>query len=248
MRRSRSHCTAGVICGAPLRSVVSRLTRRAKVNATLVRVGVVAMLFPMWSAAQTNPTPASKFETARGSKVHITVTSLASPLRFESQAISGYIEFAPAALTNATQIPLPCKVDTQVVVALTVGGFRSVQGDGSAANDLLDRKLQEALHKDKFPTIRYLLRECTLEEASGEDGPVRLVWKGDLTIAGTTNRVVTPVRMFYLSAGRVLFTGTASLSMYAFGLSPPELPASTFMNKVSPEVLVSFEWVVAKVR
>lgn len=207
-----------------------------------------AMLLVTCSVAQTNLPQASRLEIAQGSKVRIVVTSRASPWQFESQALSGFIEIEPAVLTDATQIPQLSRLRARAEVGMTVGGFKSLGKDGQPYSEKMDQIFQKGLKKDRFPAIRYYLHECTLREGPGKDGPILLNWKGDLAIAGKTNRIVMPVRMFYLRSGEVLFTGTTSLNMYQFGLSPPELPVRTFINEVSPEVLVSFECVAAKTR
>ena len=84
----------------------------------------------------------------------------------------------------------------------------------------------------------------TLKEApKSPDAPVVFDSKGELTVAGTTNKVQMPVSMTRLGKDKLKFTGSTSVKMTSFGIQPPTLIG---ILSTGDDVKISFEWLAAK--
>ncbi len=112
----------------------------------------------------------------------------------------------------------------------------------------MDEVMQEHMKENDFPRIEYHLSEMVLKEApSAPNAPLKFDAKGELVIAGVTNKVSLPVTMERLEAAKLKISGSIGLKMTDFKVEPvaikiPALGAITTGN----DVKVSFDWIVAR--
>lgn len=110
----------------------------------------------------------------------------------------------------------------------------------SSDNSLMDKKAHDALKVKKHPEISFQQIGEVKVPASGNKS---LSIKGNLTIAGKTNEVTTPVRVGY-SGDKVAIEGTATIKMTDFDMEPPTAMFGTI--KAGDEVKVHFTFEFTK--
>ena len=99
------------------------------------------------------------------------------------------------------------------------------------------------LMKD-HPRIEYRLTEMTLKEApKSADAPFLFDSKGELSVAGVTNKIQMPVSMTRVEKDKLKFTGSTSVKMTSFGIEPPKLIG---ILSTGDDVKITFEWLAAK--
>src|SRR5262249_27359462 len=133
--------------------------------------------------------------------------------------------------------PAPGKVNARCTVTIPV---RQLKSDSTK----MDSVMYEHIKQKDFPRIEYRLTEMTLKEApKSADAPVVFDSQGELTVAGTTNKVQMPVSMSRVGKGQLKFTGSTSVKMTSFGIQPPTLIG---ILSTGDDVKISFEWLGAK--
>ena len=81
----------------------------------------------------------------------------------------------------------------------------------------------DAMSMAKFPKIEYRLTELSLKETpKTATGPFTFDSKGELSLSGVTNKVAFPVTMTKTDKG-LSTTGTTSVKMTSYGITPPGL-------------------------
>jgi len=92
--------------------------------------------------------------------------------------------------------------------------------------------------------IDYRLNEMTVKEApQSPDAPLLLDTKGELVVAGVTNKLQMPVTMIRVGADKLKFTGSTSVKMTSFGIQPP---TRLGVFSTGDDVKLTFEWLTAK--
>ena len=79
--------------------------------------------------------------------------------------------------------------------------------------------------------------------AEGDDAPLLLDTKGELVVAGVTNKLQMPVTMIRVGADKLKFTGSTSVKMTSFGIQPP---TRLGVFSTGDDVKLTFEWLTAK--
>jgi hypothetical protein len=173
-----------------------------------------------------------KFESKPGTKVKMDGTSSIHDWSVESGIVAGTLEIDSAFFANPTAAK-PGKIPAQVITTIPVRSLKS----GTKA---MDDRMYQAMNLPKFPRIEYRLTELTLKETpKSADGPFSFDSKGELTVAGVTNKVSFPVTM--TRADKTLkTTGSTAVKMTSFGMEPPGLILGI---KTGDEVKITFDWV-----
>ena len=169
-----------------------------------------------------------------GSKVKLDGTSTIHDWTVESRLIAGNVEFDSG--FNLDQ-PAPGKVNAHCVVTILV---RQLKSDSTK----MDSVMYEHIKQKDHPRIEYRLTEMTLKEApKTPDAPFMFDTKGDLAVAGVTNKVQMPVSMTRVGKDKLKFTGSTSVKMTGFGIEPPKLIG---ILSTGDDVKITFEWLAAK--
>ena len=176
----------------------------------------------------------AKFESKPGTKVKMDGTSSIHDWTVESGIVAGALEIDSAFIADPTAAK-PGKIAAQVTNTIPVRSLKS----GTKA---MDDRMYQAMNLPKFPKIEYRLSELTLKETpKSATGPFNFDSKGELTVAGVTNKVSFPVTM--TRADKTLKTsGTTTVKMTSFGMEPPGLILGI---KTWDEVKITFDWVTA---
>ena len=84
----------------------------------------------------------------------------------------------------------------------------------------------------------------TLKEApKSADAPLVFDSKGELSVAGVTNKIQMPVSMTRVDKNKLKFTGSTAVKMTSFGIQPPTLVG---ILSTGDDVKISFEWLAGK--
>lgn len=191
-------------------------------------LGVAATLF-----AQS----VTRFDAKPGSKVTIDGTSTVHDWTVEGGIIAGAMELDSKFTADPTKAA-PGKVGAKVDATIPVRSLKS----GKSAMDSI---MHGALKQPTQPKIEYRLTELTLKETpKSADGPFNFDSKGELAVAGVTNKVAFPVVMTR-TGNTIKTSGTTSVKMTSFGIQPPAPAVALGLIKTGDDVKLTFEWVTA---
>jgi polyisoprenoid-binding protein YceI len=169
-----------------------------------------------------------------GSKAKVEGTSTIHDWTVECRLIAGHVEFDSG--FNLDQ-PAPGKINAHCVVTIPI---RQMKSD----NTKMDNVMYEHLKQKAYPIIEYRLTEMTLKEApKTPDAPFLFETKGELAVAGVTNKVQMPVSLTRVGKDKLKFTGSTSAKMTGFGIEPPKLIG---ILSTGDDVKITFEWLAAK--
>ena len=183
------------------------------------------------------------FGARSGSKMRIEGTSTVHDWQIESPLIAGSLEVGPNFPVEPGQAVTPGKVEAKGEASLTVRSLKSLEKDGRPYSDTMDAKMWEMLQQTKFPKIVFRLNELALKDSpKDKTGPYVFEAKGDLAIAGVTNKVTLPINVTPLGDvkgdKRIKITGTVPLKMTDFKVEP----AVIVFAKTGDDVTIKFEW------
>lgn len=174
-----------------------------------------------------------------GSKMKLEGTSTVHDWTMEGAIVAGSLELDAAFLTapdKAKPGPVAAKVQATVPV-------RSLK----SGKDSMDAVMQDAMKQTQFPKIEYRLTEISLKETpKSADGPFNFDSKGELVIAGVTNKIAMPVSIQRVGPGRLKTTGAIPVKMSAYGIKAPAPKIALGLVTTGDEVKVSFEWLTAQ--
>ena len=200
-------------------------------------------LLGLWVAATLQGQTFNRFTGSPGSKIKLEGTSSIHDWTMEGGIVGGFFELDSAFPTDpaATSGVTPGKVNARASARIPVRSIKS-------GKTRMDEVMQEHMKENDFPRIEYHLSEMVLKEApSAPNAPLKFDAKGELAIAGVTNRVSMPVTMERLEAAKLKLSGSIGLKMADFKVEPvaikiPALGAITTGN----DVKVSFDWIVTR--
>jgi len=185
----------------------------------------------------------TRLDARSGSKMRIEGTSAVHDWQVESPLILGYIEVGPNFPLEPGQSVSPGKVEAQGQALIKVQSLRSIEKDGKFASDTMDLKMYNMMSYTNNPMIVYRLTELTLKEVpKDKNDPYVFDSKGDLAIAGVTNKISMPVNVSPLGGGKIKITGSIGLKMSDFKIEP----ASIIVVKTGDDVKIKFEWILGK--
>jgi len=169
-----------------------------------------------------------------GGQVKVEGTSTLHDWSVESKLIGGYIELDPG---FNLEKPQPGKVNARVAVLIPV---RQLKSDKTAMDTIMYETMKERDHR----RIDYRLTEMTLKETpKSADAPFLFDAKGELAVAGVTNKIQMPVTMVRVGADKLKFTGSISVKMTSFGMQPP---TKLGVFSTGDDVKLSFDWLTAR--
>lgn len=171
-----------------------------------------------------------------GSKATIAGTSTLHDWTMESQLVAGKMELEDGfKLDPAIK---PGKVNARASASMPVRSFKNGKYAG------MDEVMQQAMKEDKFPKIEFHLTELAFKEASkASEGLYAFDSKGELVVAGVTNKISMPITILQVSPVRLKVTGSIALKMTDYGVVPPAPKLAGGLIKTGDEVKISFDWV-----
>ncbi len=180
----------------------------------------------------------TRFAAQPGSKVKIDGTSTVHDWTVEGGIIGGVLELDSKFVADPTKAAagkVPAKVEAIIPV-------RSLKSGKKSMDDIMHTAMKQAQH----PQIKYRLTELALKEApKSAEGPFNFESKGELTVAGVTNKVSFPVTMTRVEKNRMKTTGTTNVKMTSFGIQPPAPKIALGLISTGDDVNLTFEWTTA---
>ena len=105
----------------------------------------------------------------------------------------------------------------------------------------------EHMKEPENKRIVYHLTELTLKEApKAKDAPYVFDAKGELGIAGVTNKLSMVVNVLPLGENKLKITGTTSFKMTEYKVDPPAPKIALGLIKTGDDVKLIFEWMLAQ--
>jgi hypothetical protein len=185
----------------------------------------------------------STFTARSGSKMRIEGTSNIHDWQVESPIIGGFIEVGPSFPIEPGQTVALGKVDAKGEVFIQVRSLKSLEKDGKPYSDKMDEVMWEHMKETENKRIVYRLTELALKEAAkAKDAPYVFEAKGDLAVAGVTNKITMTVNVLPLGEKKLKITGTTNLKMTDFKIEPPAPAIAMGMIKTGDDVKLIFEW------
>ncbi len=182
-----------------------------------------------------------------GSKMRIEGTSNIHDWQVESPFIGGLLEVGPGFPTEPGQAATPSTVAAKAEVFIQVRSLKSLEKDGKPYSDKMDEIMWEHLREPANKRIVYRLTELKLKEApKAKDAPYVFDAKGDLAIAGVTNKIAMVVNVLPLADKKLEITGSTTLKMTDFKVEPPAPKIALGLIKTGDEVKLIFKWVLAQ--
>ena len=130
---------------------------------------------------------------------------------------------------------------------IQVRSLKSIEKDGKPYSDKMDEIMWEHLKEPQNKRIVYRLSELTLKEApKAKDAPYVFDAKGDLAVAGVTNKIAMEVTVLPLADKRLEITGTITFKMTDYKVEPPAPKIALGLIKTGDEVKLIFKWIVGQ--
>src|ERR1035441_4607821 len=183
------------------------------------------------------------FNARSGSKMRIEGTSNIHDWQVESPFIAGLLEVGPNFPMEPGQAVTPGKVEAKAEVFITVRSLKSLEKDGKPYSDKMDEVMWEHMKETENKKIVFHLSELTLKEAAtAKDAPYVFEAKGNLAVAGVTNKITMMVNVLPLGEKKLKITGTTNLKMTDYKIEPPAPKIALGMIKTGDDVKLIFEW------
>ena len=187
------------------------------------------------------------YNARSGSKMRIEGTSNIHDWQVESPFIGGLMEVGPGFPMESGQAVTPGKVEAKADVFIQVRSLKSIEKDGKPYSDKMDEIMWEHLKEPQNKRILYRLSEMTLKEApKAKDAPYVFDAKGDLAVAGVTNKIAMVVNVLPLADKKLEITGTITFKMTDYKVEPPAPKIALGLIKTGDEVKLIFKWVVGQ--
>jgi len=208
---------------------------------TLITAPAVVLLAMALSSSAADKT---RFNAKPGKdmRVRIEGTSTVHDWQVEGPIIAGNLTVGEGFPTEPGMAAKPGKLDAAVDFRIPVNSLKSIEKDGRPYSDRMDEVMQEKLKSPPNRNITFHLTGLELKEtAKTKDDPYLCEAKGELAVAGTTNKITFPVSILPLAGKRIKVSGKTSISMKDYKVEAPVLVG---ILSTGDKVTLSFEWPV----
>ncbi len=175
--------------------------------------------------------------------VAIQGTSSVHDWEMKGPIIGGFVDLPAGVDFDTNQAALPGLKDgilaASVMARITV---RSIKSEADHLPEVMDHLMQEAMKETNHPRVEYHLTELKLRQPHLAGQPFVFDAKGDLAIAGVTNKVAFPVTIAPLGKDKILISGTNTLKMTDYKIDPPAPNFGLGLMKCGDEIKVLFQW------
>lgn len=206
---------------------------RAQIFSALASLLLLARPLAAQTLTRFNAQPA-------GSRVRLEGTSTVHDWTIEGALIGGSLELDGGFLADPAKAR-PGKISAKAQVVIPVRSLKS-------GKDAMDSVMQQAMRQETHPKIEYHLDELTLRETpKAAEGPFLCDSKGELVIAGVTNKIEMPVTLQRADKARLKISGAITVKMTAYQITPPAPKIALGLISTGDDVKISFDWLtVAK--
>src|SRR2546426_1096162 len=187
----------------------------------------------------------TRYDARGGSKMRIEGTSVIHDWRAESPPLRGFLEVGPGFPTELGQSATPGKMEARSEAIIPVTSLVPLKSNGTPEDPKMSETMYKMLKQTNFAFIVFRLSELTLKEApKTKDAPYIFDSKGDLAVAGVTNKLSMTVNVFPLADKKLKITGTTPLKMTDFKIEPATFIIPAF--KTSEDITIKFEWLLGQ--
>ncbi len=191
-------------------------------------------------AAQAQAQSGARYRASpRGSKVRIDGSSNIHDWNMTGEIIGGYLEVPAGVTLDPAQAAQPGvnggKLEARAEVSIPVSSMQSETQQG------MDEVMQEAMNAKDYPRIQYHLTEMTLKQPHAAGTPLEFDTKGELMVAGVTNKISMPVRIEAAENSKLKVIGSIPLKMTDFKVKPP---VKLGVFRTVDDIKISFEWLI----
>lgn len=176
-----------------------------------------------------------------GSKVTINGSNNFHIWEVQGKETDGWVEFGAGFPTMTGQMVKLGKMQARMEGSIPVRSLHSNEGKR------MDEAMYHLLKEEVNPRICFRFSELSLKAMpKSNDDPYLFDSRGELVVAGVTNRISTPIGMIPLGGQKLKMTGSTSVKMTNLGIQPPEikLPGANETLRYRDEIKLSFEWFV----
>jgi polyisoprenoid-binding protein YceI len=207
---------------------------------TLIAAEVAVLVLAATAALGADPMTLFTAKSGAGMKVKVEGTSTVHDWQVQSTVVGGSLKVGPNFPIEPGQSVSPGKVEAEATVRVPATSLKSVEKDGSPYSDKMNEVMYGKLKPDTNPFIVFRLTELALKEAAkSKDAPYVYDAKGDLAVAGATNKVAMTVNVLPLGEKKLRVSGNTSVKMTDFGIQPPVLVG---ILSTGDPVKISFDW------
>jgi polyisoprenoid-binding protein YceI len=216
-------------------------------NPLLSRVLAALLL----TAAITTVTAQTAMDRYKGLPTNTTVsiqgTSTAHDWEMKGTLIGGYFEVPAGVSFDPAQATIPGLKDGALSATVVARIFlNSIHSQADHMPGVMDDLMLKAMKAPDFPRIEYHLTELKLKDGHTAGKPFEFDAKGDLAIAGVTNKVSFPVTITYVDKQTIKISAKTKLKMTDYKVEPPAPNFGLGLMKCADEVTIIIEWTVAK--
>jgi hypothetical protein len=181
-------------------------------------------------------------------RLHGFADGINGPWEVQGKVIQGKLDVGPNFPAEPGQAVAPGPVVAAGDVYIPVISLKNPDPTPSSTA-WLESRIHEMLKAEEQWRIHFHLTELVLKEVpKSKDRPYLFDSKGDLTVAGVTNKLTMAVRVLPLGDGKLKISGATAVKMSDFKIEPPvlsDLP-KTHPLKTHDDVHLSFDWMVAQ--
>ena len=183
-------------------------------------------------------------KTGPGMKMRIEGTSTVHDWQVEGPLIGGSLEVGPKFPTEPGQAATPGKMEAKADIFVPVRSLRSIEKDGTPYSDKMNDVMYEKLRQAANPKILFHLTDLELKEPSkSKEAPYVYEAKGDLAVAGKTNKITFPVNITPLGDKKLKVNGAVTIKMSDYGVEAPVLVG---ILTTGDDVKLKFDWMVVQ--
>lgn len=212
-------------------------------NKNLLILAISAAL--LWNAAA-SAADTNIYQATPNSTVRIDGDSTTHKWDMNGTIIGGTFEVPAAVVIDSTQAALTGVGADGLLAAKATARIpvRSIHSHASTLPEVMDNLYQEALKATNNPNIIYSVTEMKLKPGHAAGKPFEFDTKGELAIAGVTNKVTMPVTIETTNTTNLVIAASCPIKMTDYKIEPPAPNIGLGLMKVAPDVTVSFRWVL----
>ena len=192
------------------------------------------------------PSGRAQFIAARSGstiRLHGFADGIHGPWQVQGKVIQGKLDVGPNFPVQPDQAVTPGPVVAAADVYIPVTSLKNPDLSPFATAGW-ESMLHEKLKPQEQRRIHFHLTELVLKAVPNyKDGPYLFGSKGDLAVAGVTNKLTMAVQVLPLADGKLKISGATEVKMSDFKIEPPVLVAPL---KTHDRVSLSFDWMVQK--
>src|ERR1039458_8491485 len=175
--------------------------------------------------------------------VAIQGTSTLHDWEMKGPIIGGFVDFPAGTSFDLSRTNLPGLKDGLLAASVTARiTVQSIKSEADHMPEVMDHLMQAAMKATNYPRIEFHATELKLQQPHAAGQPFVFDAKGELAIAGVTNKVAFPVSIAPLGKDKIKISGTAKLKMTDNKRAPPAPNIGLGLMKCGDDIKILFDW------